>query len=244
MSESQHPGSPTSAGTAPDERKTDTARREASGVKDTAANDAAHVADTAKDEAGTVAQEAKTQVRDLYAQTQHELREQAGAQQERVAHGMRAMSDELGEMSRNSSSQGVASDLVSQASTRLADAADWLGRRDPGSLLHEVKSYARRNPGTFIVAAGLVGVAAGRLTRALASDAHDDSSRSHTQGTSRDTPETSVGESGTPRDVTKPADKPSVPPATPAAATGQGTPPQDTPVYADAARGTQRPGGL
>jgi hypothetical protein len=72
-------------------------------------------------------------------------------------------------MASASESGGVASDLVRQAARRADGIATWLGDRDPGSLLSEVKSYARRNPGTFIAIAALAGAVGGRLTRALAS---------------------------------------------------------------------------
>jgi hypothetical protein len=48
-----------------------------------------------------------------------------------------------------------------------------------------VKSYARRNPGTFIAVAAVAGALAGRLTRSVASGAPDaDSSTAEHPGTS------------------------------------------------------------
>ncbi len=71
---------------------------------------------------------------------------------------------------------GVAADLVRQASTRIQGIAGWIGDRDPGSLLTEVKSYARAKPGTFIAVAALAGLVAGRLTRALSEGAAESAS--------------------------------------------------------------------
>ena len=129
---------------------------------------------TAKDEAASVAREATSQVKDLYAQTQSELREQAGQQQQRVAAGLRSIGDELGGMASGSQDQGLATDLVRQASDRVGGVAQWLDQRDPGSLLAEVKSFARRKPGTFIAIAAVSGVVAGRLARSLAGAAADE----------------------------------------------------------------------
>ena len=42
-------------------------------------------------------------------------------------------------------------------------------------MLTEVKRYARRKPGTFIIGAAIAGIAFGRLTRALAANAAADS---------------------------------------------------------------------
>lgn len=154
--------------------KVDAAAHEAADLKDTAASQAQDVLGTAKDEAASVVGEAKTQARDLYAQTQRELKEQAGVQQQRIAGGLRSVSDELDSMASNSTGTGIAGDLVQQVSGRLSAVSTWLGDRDPGSVVTEVKRYARRKPGTFILAAAVVGVVAGRLTRALAANASDD----------------------------------------------------------------------
>jgi hypothetical protein len=61
----------------------------------------------------------------------------------------------------------VASDLVRQAADRSHSVASWLDGRDPGSLLDEVKTFARRRPGTFLLLAAGAGVLAGRLGRSL-----------------------------------------------------------------------------
>jgi hypothetical protein len=159
--------------------KVDTAKHEAADLKDTAAAGAADVLGTAKDEASSVVGEAKAQAKDLYAQSQRELKDQAGAQQQRIAAGLRSVGDELGSMAANSDGTGVASDLVQQVSTRLSSAASWLGDRDPSSVLDEVKRFARRRPGTFILGAAIAGIVVGRLTRALAANASDDASASH-----------------------------------------------------------------
>jgi hypothetical protein len=70
-------------------------------------------------------------------------------------------------MARASDQPGVASDLVRQAAERSSSIASWLDGRDPGSLLDEVKSFARQRPGTFLLLAAGAGVLAGRLSRSL-----------------------------------------------------------------------------
>lgn len=152
----------------------DAAKQEAADLKDTATTQAKDVLGTAKDEAATVVGEVKTQAKDLFAQTQSELKEQAGTQQQRVAGGLRSISDELDSMASHSNGSGIAADLVQQVSGRLSAASTWLGDRDPGAVLTEVKRYARRKPGTFILASAVIGLAVGRLTRALAANASDE----------------------------------------------------------------------
>lgn len=157
-----------------DSGKADAAKHEAADLADTATTQAKDVLGTAKDEAASVVGEAKTQVKDLYAQTTRELKEQANTQQQRLAGGLRSVSDELGSMASNSEGSGVASDLVQQVAGRLSGAASWLGDRDPASVVTEVKRFARRKPGVFILGAAITGVVVGRLTRALASNHSSD----------------------------------------------------------------------
>ena len=55
--------------------------------------------------------------------------------------------------------------------------ASWLDGRDPGSLLTEVKSFARQRPGTFLLLAAGAGVLAGRLSRSLSAGAPESTHR-------------------------------------------------------------------
>jgi vacuolar-type H+-ATPase subunit H len=158
----------------------ESAKQEARDLAGTAREDAGHVVDAARSEAGAVASEAKNQAKDLYRQTRSELEEQAAAQQKRVADGLHSVGAELESMARSSDDPGLAAELVQQASTRISGVAGWLSDRDPGSLVSEVKGYAQRHPGTFIAVAALAGLAAGRLTRALAEDASGPDSASRT----------------------------------------------------------------
>jgi hypothetical protein len=192
----------------------DAAKQEAADMKDTAAAQANEVLGTAKEEASSVVSEAKVQAKDLYAQTQRELKDQANTQQQRIAFGLRSVGDELDSMAANSPASGLATDIVRQVSRRVSSAAAWLGDRDPGSVLAEVKQYARRKPVTFIVAAAIAGIVVGRLTRALAANASDQHA-----------------DSNGPRALPQPA---AWAPAT-VGSNGSNGPVEDTPVYAQAA---------
>lgn len=217
--------------------KVDAAKSAAGDLTGTAAEQAGHVAGTAKEEAGNVAREAKSQAKDLYQQTQSELKEQASTQQQRVASGLRSLGEELGSMAQSSDTPGLAADLVRQVSERADSAASWLDARDPGSLLSEVKSYARRKPGTFIAAAAIAGVVAGRLTRALASAAADEKNDSSASGaTASATATTSpapVGDAAPTSTIPPVVGTPAVPPA-PTTIGGTGVV-DDTPLYTERA---------
>jgi len=162
-----------SVATAGTPSKTDTAKDEAGGVTRQAADSAHNVTETAKTEAANVAGEVKSNAKDLLDQARTDLTAQAGTQQQKAAEGLRSISDELHSMASASDEPGVASDLVRQAAERSASVASWLDNRDPGSLLNEVKSFARRRPGAFLLAAAGAGMIAGRLGRSLSAGAPD-----------------------------------------------------------------------
>ena len=67
----------------------------------------------------------------------------------------------------------MATDLAKQASQRAGDAAGWLDQRDPGSLVTEVKQFARQRPGAFLAAAAVIGLVGGRMSRSLAAEHKD-----------------------------------------------------------------------
>jgi ElaB/YqjD/DUF883 family membrane-anchored ribosome-binding protein len=144
------------------------------------------VAGSVKDQASNVAGEAKSQAKNLMDQTRSELRDQAGVQQQRVTTGLHSVSDELQRMASSSENPGLASDLVRQASSRVDGIASWLEARNPGSLLEEVKRFARQRPGTFIAIAAGAGILAGRLTRSAVSAASDSSQMGQTSGVPQD----------------------------------------------------------
>lgn len=165
--------------------KTDAAKDEAAEVKDQAVDSAQNVAETAKTEAANVASEVKSNARDLLDQARTDLTEQAGNQQKKAAQGLHSISSELHTMARASDQPGVATDLVRQAAERSASVATWLENRDPGSLLTEVKSFARQRPGAFLLAAAGAGILAGRLSRSLSAGAPEQSANGSAGAASR-----------------------------------------------------------
>lgn len=154
-------------------------RDEASNLASEAGSAGRRVADVTKDETRAVASETRQQARRLADEARRELRDQAATQQTRVASGLHSVGGELSRMADGSAEPGVATDVVREAGRRVDDVAQWLDQRDPGSLLQEVKSFARRRPGVFLAIAVGAGVVAGRLARALATPAEDEG-----QGTS------------------------------------------------------------
>ncbi|HXH79388.1 hypothetical protein [Nocardioides sp.] len=154
----------------------DVAAEEARGVAGDAKSAGQQTAATAKDQAAQVAGEAKVQARQVYDQAKVELDQQVQSQHQRAAGGLSALADELSGLVQGTGSQeGLVHDLAQQASDRVREAAQWLEQRQPGEVLDEVRSFARRRPGAFLAAAAVAGLIGGRMTRGLADQARDDS---------------------------------------------------------------------
>ena len=169
----------TSGGSTPtsgDASTRDVAKEEARGVAQDAAQGGRHTVETAKQQAGQVTDEAMSQARMLFDQTREQVTAQSTAQQERAASGLRTLADELSGMASGGAQQeGLATDLARQAADRVRTAADALENRQPAELLDEVRSFARRRPGTFLLGAAAIGFLGGRLTRSITEEARDDS---------------------------------------------------------------------
>lgn len=140
-----------------------------------AAKDAGtQVAQTATEKAKDVAHETGKQARDLLGEAREQAKQQAGSQHRSLVDNLRSLGDELGGMTAASEQHGVATELVSQARERVQGAADWLDAREPRDLLDEIRSFARRRPGAFLLGAAMAGVLAGRLTRGVVAARADD----------------------------------------------------------------------
>lgn len=155
---------------------TDTAKDQAAQVGQTAKDSGQRVAGTAAEQGKNVLHEGKRQARDLGRQAGQQVDEQSRIQKDKAVGGLRSLGDELHGMASSSQQNGVATDLARQAGSKAHDLAGWLDQRDPGALLDEVRSLARRKPGTFLLGAVAAGVVAGRLTRGAVDAARSDDS--------------------------------------------------------------------
>jgi hypothetical protein len=159
--------SPPAPYSAPDD-DTPPLKEKASDAAQAAKQASTGLAETAGEKARDVAQETTKQARDLVGEARQQLRQQAGSQHRSLVANLRSLGDELGGMSQHSEQSGVATELVSQARDRVHGVADWLEEREPSDVVDELRSLARRRPGTFLLGAALSGVVAGRLTRGVA----------------------------------------------------------------------------
>jgi uncharacterized protein YjbJ (UPF0337 family) len=161
-----------SADSPPADGVAETARDQAGQLKETSSDAAREVAGTVKEKVSDVTSDVRSEARRLASQTRQELAGQAGQQKDRAATGLRSVSDELRGMAEHGQS-GLGAQLARQGADFTDQAANFLQQHEPADLLDEVRRYARRRPGTFLLIAAAAGVVAGRLTRALAAGGTD-----------------------------------------------------------------------
>ncbi|TQN44260.1 hypothetical protein FHU33_3756 [Blastococcus colisei] len=153
----------------------DVAMGEAKNVGQTAAQAGGQVASTAADEAKNVAQETQRQAKDLLDQGKSQVKDQVVSQQQKAGQSLSALAQELRSLADGTSegAPGPARDLLQQASSSVENFASMLQNREPAQLLDDVRSFARRKPGLFLLGAAAAGVLAGRLTSGVKA-AHSD----------------------------------------------------------------------
>ena len=140
----------------PEQDTTQVVKDQASDLANSGVQAGKHVGDVAREQASGVAAEAGRQGRNLLDQAQGQLHEQASEGQQRIAKKLLSLSDELRSMAENSN-QGVAVDVAQQAASRVRDAGHWLEKREPGQVVNEVQSFARRRPARVPGACGRSG---------------------------------------------------------------------------------------
>ena len=182
----------TSSGSGSDSTK-DTAKAEAGQVKDTAAGAAQQVAGTAKDEASNVVGEAKAQASNLLDQVRGEAGSQVGNQKDRLSNLAHSYAKELGSLASGSPEDGPVKNLVQDLSARLGGAGHWIENHEPADVLDEVRSFARRRPGAFLLTALAAGVVVGRLTRGAVDEHRAEVGQTSTGNLGISTPELTAG---------------------------------------------------
>jgi hypothetical protein len=142
----------------------------------TAADETREVGKTAGDEFKNVTGEAAAQVRTLAEAARTQVEEQSKSQRDRLVSTLATFSDDLDSMRQDGSgNQGMAADVVRVVSERSRELSQRLEGRQPRELLADVRSFARRRPGAFLLGSLAAGLVAGRLLRG-AKDAEDTTS--------------------------------------------------------------------
>jgi uncharacterized protein with LGFP repeats len=162
MTRAAYPSSTGTATTGPSDQRS--AGERAQDAKDTAAHEGEHLKQSATEETKNVAHEAKEQARNVVDEAKTQLQEQSRTQRDQLAQTLRGFADDLDQMSSQAPG-GLASDVTRQVAQKAHDLSSHLSGREPGQLLDDVRGYARRNPGKFLLGALAAGVVGGRLAR-------------------------------------------------------------------------------
>ena len=147
--------------------KADRAKEQASQVGGAAAQQAGAVAGTAKDQAGQVVNDARAHAQDLMSQTTSQVGAQADEQTQRLSGNLKTLSEHFRVMAGSGEPGSTAHTLVDEASRRTADVSSYLDDRQFGEIINDVKGFARRRPGAFILGSAVAGLMIGRLGRAV-----------------------------------------------------------------------------
>lgn len=151
-----------------------TAKENVAEVKDTALAVGGDVVETTKAEVSQVVDEAKTAAQTLLDEGLTQLRGGAETGQAKLAEVVRAVTDELDEMTRGTSTNGVVTQFASTAQSYGDKAATWLEGKGPDELMTDVRRFAARKPVTFLAIAAGAGFLASRLARGLQGAASDE----------------------------------------------------------------------
>lgn len=130
----------------------------------TAAEETKHVASVAKDESQQVVDEAKAQARHLAGEARTQIEEQSRVQRDHLVGTLRGFTADLDRMTETTDG-GMAATLARQVSDGARQVTDRIEGREPAELLDEVRDFARRRPGTFLLGALAAGLVAGRIAR-------------------------------------------------------------------------------
>jgi hypothetical protein len=128
-----------------------------------ATEQAKRVAGVATEEAKSVAGDVREQARGLLDETKNQVQDQSRSQRDRLVETLRTFSDDLDGMAEQRG--GMASNAAREVANRARSFSEQLDGREPTELLDDLRSFARRRPGTFLAGSVIAGVVAGRLLR-------------------------------------------------------------------------------
>ena len=147
--------------------KIETARAESAEVAETAKQAGKEVMSEVGEQTTSVARTAKEQFGELATQTRQELKAQSEQRGEQLAARMQTWAGQMKALVEGRvEDAGELRGLIGDAQQRLESYASSLRERGPDGVLQDVRAFARRRPGMFLLAAGATGFAIGRIVKA------------------------------------------------------------------------------
>ena len=151
-------------GTTTAEAATRSAQHEGREFADSAKESTSQVAQTVKDEASSVASEIKSQTQSLAGEAKNQVSGRVEEQKSAAVGALRTTGDELHSLTSDQHSR-LTTELVRRGAEQATALAGYLDKRGPAEILEDVRGFARRKPGVFLLAAGVAGVVVGRVVR-------------------------------------------------------------------------------
>jgi gas vesicle protein len=141
-----------------------------------AKQNAQNVASEARQQGAQLKQEAVQQARGIADEATTQLQQHASTQTERIASQLRQFTDQAQAfMEGRKDEAGPLPQYAQQATEKLSGFAERLEQGGADGALRDVRNYARRKPGTFLLFAGIAGFAAGRMVQGAKAN-HEESS--------------------------------------------------------------------
>ena len=113
-----------------------------------------------------VTRQATDQARQFVGEAQSQLKEQASSQTQRAAGGLADVGRQIRALSEGrSDSAGVAADAARQLADKIEELAERIEQRGFDGTVEDLRSFARRRPGMFLLSAAATGFVVGRLGR-------------------------------------------------------------------------------
>jgi len=162
----------------------DAAQQEALALKDRAAEAVSAVGSKASDELGALKDEAMGDARHLAG----EAKERVGAEADRAATEVAAALSEAAHELRTMAAHAehpdsAVAEVVRRAGERAESTAQHLQARGSQGIVDDVSRFARNRPGMFLLGAGALGFAVGRMVRNTDTGSIVDAAKSELSGT-------------------------------------------------------------
>ena len=159
-----------------------TARDQGQAVARVAAGSARDVTGTVKEQAYQVREELAAQGRTVVHETRSKLQQETEVQARRAADGLSRLADEVRALAEGRPEEAVTvrdyvaqgADKLVEAADRIAGLADEVEEKGIDGLVDDLKRFARRRPGAFLLGAAVAGFGVGRIVRAGGDDDDDD----------------------------------------------------------------------
>jgi hypothetical protein len=147
--------------------KIETAKAESAEVAETAKQAGKEVMSEVSEQTSAVAHTAKDQFQQLATQTRQELKAQSEQRGEQLASRLQTWAGQMKALAEGRVEEaGELRGLMGDAQRKLETYASSLRERGPDGVLQDVRRFARRRPGMFLLAAGVTGFAIGRIVKA------------------------------------------------------------------------------